>query len=234
MIDLYTWPTPNGRKIHIMLEECGLPFSVHAVNTRLGDQFKPDFLKINPNNKIPAIIDRNGPGDKPFALFESGAILIYLAEKSGKFLPFEPAAKYTTLQWLMFQMSAVGPMFGQAGHFRSYTKEVQQYSIDRYTNEVNRLHKVMNQRLSETKFLAGDRYTIADIATWPWVANPERRGVNMTLYPNVQRWYEDILARPAVQRGMALLADEPKADERAPTDTEREVLFGAMQLKQGR
>ena len=234
MIDLYTWATPNGRKIHIMLEECGLPFSVHAVNTRLGDQFKPDFLKINPNNKIPAIIDRNGPGDKPFALFESGAILIYLAEKSGKFLPFEPAAKYTTLQWLMFQMSAVGPMFGQAGHFRSYTKEVQQYSIDRYTNEVNRLHKVMNQRLSETKFLAGDRYTIADIATWPWVGNPERRGVNMALYPNVQRWYEDILARPAVQRGMALLADERKAYDRAPTDTEREVLFGAMQLKQGR
>lgn len=234
MIDLYTWPTPNGRKIHIMLEECGLPFSVHAVNTRLGDQFKPEFLKINPNNKIPAIIDHNGPGDKPFALFESGAILIYLAEKSGKFLPFEPTAKYTTLQWLMFQMSAVGPMFGQAGHFRSYTKEVQQYSIDRYTSEVNRLHKVMNQRLSETKFLAGDRYTIADIATWPWVGNPERRGVDMALYPNVQRWYEDILARPAVQRGMALLADERKAYDRAPTDAEREVLFGAMQLKQGR
>lgn len=207
MIDLYTWPTPNGRKVNIMLEETGLPYTVHPVNTQAGDQFKPEFLKINPNNKIPAVIDRNGPGDKPFALFESGAILIYLAEKSGKFLPYEPAAKYTTLQWLMFQMGGVGPMFGQAGYFRS-AKDVQQGAIDRFTNEVNRLHKVMNQRLGQTEYLAGDRYTIADIATWPWIANPERRGVDMALYPNVQRWYEGILARPAVQRGMALLADE--------------------------
>ena len=232
MIDLYTWPTPNGRKIHIMLEETGLPYTVHAVNTRAGDQFKPEFLKINPNNKIPAIIDRNGPGDKPFALFESGAILIYLAEKSGKFLPYEPTAKYTTLQWLMFQMSAVGPMFGQAGHFRSYTKEKQQYSIDRYTNEVNRLHKVMNQRLAESEYLAGERYTIADIATWPWMINPERRGVDMALYPHVQRWYEGILARPAVQRGMSLLADERKAHDREPTEAERDILFGTSQYMQ--
>jgi GST-like protein len=197
-----------------MLEETGLPYTVHPVNTQAGDQFKPEFLNINPNNKIPAIIDRNGPGDKPFALFESGAILIYLAEKSGKYLPYEPAAKYTTLQWLMFQMGGVGPMFGQAGHFRS-AKEKQQYAIDRFTSEVNRLHKVMNQRLGETEYLAGDRYTIADIATWPWIVNAERRGVDMALYPNVQRWYEGILARPAVQRGMALLADERKVQERA-------------------
>ncbi len=214
MIDLYTWPTPNGRKVNIMLEETGLPYTVHPVNTQAGDQFKPEFLKINPNNKIPAIIDRNGPGDKPFALFESGAILIYLAEKSGKFLPYEPSAKYTTLQWLMFQMGGVGPMFGQAGYFRS-AKDKQQGAIDRFTNEVNRLHKVMNQRLGQSEYLAGERYTIADIATWPWVSNPERRGVDMALYPNVQRWYEGILARPAVQRGMALLADERKAQERA-------------------
>jgi GST-like protein len=216
VIDLYTWPTPNGRKVNIMLEETGLPYTVHPVNTQAGDQFKPEFLKINPNNKIPAIIDRNGPGDKPFSLFESGAILIYLAEKAGKYLPYEPAAKYTTLQWLMFQMGGVGPMFGQAGYFRS-AQEKQQGAIDRFTNEVNRLHKVMNQRLGQTEYLAGDRYTIADIATWPWVANPERRGVDMALYPNVQRWYEGILARPAVQRGMALLADERKAQERTAT-----------------
>jgi len=214
VIDLYTWPTPNGRKIHIMLEETGLPYAIYPVNTRAGDQFKPEFLKINPNNKIPAIIDRNGPGDKPFALFESGAILIYLAEKSGKYLPYEPAARYITLQWLMFQMGGVGPMFGQAGHFRS-AKEKQQYAIERFTNETNRLYKVMNQRLGECEYLAGDRYTIADIATWPWIVNPERRGVDMALYPNVQRWYEGILARPAVQRAMALLSDERTAHERA-------------------
>jgi GSH-dependent disulfide-bond oxidoreductase len=213
VIDLYTWPTPNGRKVNIMLEETGLPYTVHPVNTQAGDQFKLEFLKINPNNKIPAIIDRNGPGDKPFALFESGAILIYLAEKSGKFLPYEPAAKYTTLQWLMFQMGGVGPMFGQAGYFRS-AQDKQQGAIDRFTNEVNRLHKVMNHHLGQSEYLAGDRYTIADIATLPWVANPERRGVDMALYPNVQRWYEGILARPAVQRGMALLADARKAHER--------------------
>jgi GST-like protein len=213
VIDLYTWPTPNGRKVNIMLEETGLPYTVHPVNTQAGDQFKPEFLKINPNNKIPAIIDRNGPGDKPFALFESGAILIYLAEKSGKFLPYEPTAKYTTLQWLMFQMGGVGPMFGQAGYFRSATDK-QQGAIDRFTNEVNRLYKVMNQRLGQSEYLAGERYTIADIATWPWASNPERRGVDMALYPHVQRWYEGILARPAVQRGMALLADERKAQER--------------------
>ena len=233
MIDLYTWPTPNGRKIHIMLEETGLPYTVHPVNTRAGDQFKPEFLKINPNNKIPAIIDRNGPGDKPFALFESGAILIYLADKSGKFLPYEPAAKYTTLQWLMFQMGGVGPMFGQAGHFRSHTKEPQKYAIDRFTNEVNRLYKVMNHQLGQTTYLAGNHYTIADIATWPWIINPERRGVDMALYPNVQRWFEEILARPAVQRGLALLADERKMHERAPTEAERDMLYGSAQLRQG-
>lgn len=232
MIDLYTWPTPNGRKIHIMLEETGLPYSVHPVNTRAGDQFAPAFLRINPNNKIPAIIDGNGPGDKPFALYESGAILIYLADKSGKFLPYEPAAKYTTLQWLMFQMSGVGPMFGQAGHFRSYAKEKQQYAIDRYTNEVNRLYKVMNHQLGQTAYLAGNHYSIADIATWPWMINPERRGVDMALYPSVQRWFEEILARPAVQRGLALLSDERKAYDRAPTEAERDILYGSAQYRQ--
>ncbi len=232
MIDLYTWPTPNGRKIHIMLEETGLPYSVHALNTRAGDQFKPAFLQINPNNKIPAIVDRDGPGNHPFALSESGAILIYLAEKSGKFLPIDPAAKYITLQWLMFQMSGVGPMFGQAGHFRSYAKEKLQYAIDRYTNEVNRLYKVMNHRLGQTAYLAGSLYTIADISTWPWMINPERRGVDMALYPNVQRWFEDILARPAVQRGLALLSDERKAHERELTEAEREILYGSTQYRQ--
>lgn len=229
MIDLYTWPTPNGRKVHIMLEETGLPYTVHPVNTREGDQFKPEFMQINPNSKIPAIIDRNGPGDKPFALFESGAILIYLAEKSGKFLPYEPTAKYTTLQWLMFQMSAVGPMFGQAGHFRSQTRDKQQYAIDRYTNEVNRLHKVMNTQLAQTAYLAGDHYTIADIATWPWIINPERRGVDMALYPNVQRWFEEILARPGVQRGLQLLADQRPPQERSAV--ERDVLGISQEMR---
>lgn len=231
MIDLYTWPTPNGRKIHIMLEETGLPYTVHAVNTRSGDQFRPEFLKINPNNKIPAIIDRDGPGGQPFTLFESGAILIYLAEKTGRFLPAEPRARYVTLQWLMFQMSGVGPMFGQASHFRAYSKDVHQYSVERYTNEVLRLHRVMDGRLGEARYLAGDEYTIADIATFPWTLNAAKRGVDFADYPHVKRWHEEIAARPAVKRGMAVLSEERSSLDRTPTDAERAVLFGAVQYQ---
>jgi GST-like protein len=232
MIDLYTWPTPNGRKIHIMLEETELPYTVHAVNTRTGDQFKPEFLKISPNNKIPAIVDQNGPGGKAISLFESGAILIYLAEKAGKYLPSEPHARYTTLQWLMFQMSGVGPMFGQASHFRAYSRDQHQYSIERYTNEVLRLHRVMDRQLGHGRFLAGDEYTIADIATFPWTLNAAKRGVNLPDYPNVSRWHREITARPAVVRGMALLAEERKSLDQKPTDAEREVMFGAVQYQQ--
>ncbi len=231
MIDLYTWPTPNGRKIHIMLEETGLPYTVHPVNTRSGDQFRPEFLNINPNNKIPAIIDRDGPGGQPFTLFESGAILIYLAEKTGRFLPAEPRARYVTLQWLMFQMSGVGPMFGQASHFRAYSKDQHQYSIERYTNEVLRLHRVMDGRLGEARYLAGDEYTIADIATFPWTLNAAKRGADLADYPHVRRWHEEIAARPAVKRGMAVLSEERSSLDRKPTDAERAVLFGAVQYQ---
>ncbi|MBC7779768.1 MAG: glutathione S-transferase N-terminal domain-containing protein [Proteobacteria bacterium] len=229
MIDLHTWPTPNGRKIHIMLEETGLPYSVHPVNTRSGDQFAPAFLKISANNKIPAIVDRDGPGGKPLALFESGAILLYLAEKSGRFLPREPHTRFTTLQWLMFQMSGVGPMFGQASHFRAYSKDQHGYSIERYTNEVMRLHRVLDIRLGEAPYLAGDDYTIADIATFPWMVNGAKRGARLADYPNVKRWYEAIEIRPAVVRGMALLAEERKSLDQTPTDAEREVMFGTIQ-----
>ena len=227
VIDVYSWPTPNGHKVHIMLEECGYKLGrdwiAHPIDIGAGDQFDKAFLEISPNNKIPALVDPQGPDGKPISIFESGAILLYLAAKTGKFLPKTTRGKYEVLQWLMFQMGGVGPMFGQAGHFRNSAKEKQQYAIDRYTNEVNRLHRVMNKRLTEAQYLAGDRYTIADIATWPWVGNWERRGVDMALYPHVQRWYESILARPAVQRGIDL-GKELRAS--GLTDEARKALFG--------
>ena len=176
MIDVYTWPTPNGHKVHIMLEECGLEHNIHGINIRKGDQFSDDFLKISPNNRIPAIVDQVGPGGAPYSLFESGAILIYLAEKTGKFLPAEVRARHDTLQWLMFQMGNVGPMFGQAHHFRNYAAEKMEYSIERYTNESGRLYRIMNKHLGENEYLAGNDYTIADIATFPWSRGAERRG----------------------------------------------------------
>src|SRR3984885_4647599 len=165
MIDVYSWATPNGHKVHIMLEECGLPYAVHAVDIGAGDQFKPDFLAISPNNKIPAIIDSDGPEGKPLSLFESGAILFYLAEKTGKFLPSDPAGRYATMQWLMFQMGGVGPMLGQAHHFRIYAPEKVEYAVNRYSNEAKRLYGVMDRQLGVTRYLAGDEYSIADIAT---------------------------------------------------------------------
>ncbi len=186
MIDLYTWPTPNGHKVHIMLEECGLPYNVHAVNIGEGDQFKPDFLKISPNNKMPAMVDQDGPGGTPISVFETGAILIYLADKTGQFLPdkaADPNAYYDVIQWLMFQMGGVGPMFGQAGHFRNYAPErfpaaAVQYGIDRYTNEARRLYGVMDRHLAEADYFAAGQYTIADMAVFPWCRNSERRGVD--------------------------------------------------------
>ena len=205
MIDLYTWSTPNGRKISIMLEETGLTYHVHKIDISKGDQFKPEFVAINPNSKIPAIIDGDGPGGKPLTLFESGAILIYLAEKTGKFLPKDPAAGYGVLEWLMFQMGGVGPMFGQVHHFLRAAPEPVPYAIERYGKETRRLYGVLDARLGEAEFLA-EEYSIADIATYPWVARHEWHKVALGDFSNVERWYQAIGARPAVARGMAVPA----------------------------
>ncbi|HEV8390285.1 MAG TPA: glutathione S-transferase N-terminal domain-containing protein [Dongiaceae bacterium] len=229
MIDVYTWPTPNGHKVHIALEELGLPYTVHAVDIGEGDQFKPEFLKISPNNRIPAIVDQEGPKGKPLALFESGAILIYLAEKTGKLLAAKGNARYTAITWLMFQMGGVGPMLGQAHHFRAYAPEQYPYAIDRYTNEAKRLYRVLDRRLGEAEYLAGE-YGIADIATFPWLRYWERQGVVLSDYPNVQRWFGAIDARPAVQRALKVLAD--RVNKQQPfTDRQREILFGKTQYE---
>jgi GST-like protein len=202
-IELYTWSTPNGRKASIALEELGLDYAVHAINITHHEQFGPDFLKISPNNKIPAIVDPDGPDGKPIALFESGAILIYLAEKTGKLMPKDARTRYTALQWLMWQMGGFGPMLGQAHHFRRFAKEQVPYAIDRYTNETRRLYGVLDKRLNEVEYLAGD-YSVADIATFPWAARHEWHGMALEDFPAVKRWYDAIAARPAVQKGMAV------------------------------
>jgi len=201
MIDLYTWGTSNGRKASIMLEECGLPYRVHPIDIGKGDQFKPDFVALNPNSKIPAIVDSDGPDGGPFTLFESGAILIYLAGKTGKFLPASVSGKYIALQWLMFQMGGVGPIFGQVHHFLRAAKEKVPYAIERFTKENRRLYGVLDKRLGEAPFLA-EEYSIADIATYPWVLRHEWQQVDLAGYPNVKRWFDTISARPAVQRGI--------------------------------
>jgi len=203
MIDLYTWGTPNGRKVSIMLEEIGLPYSVFPIDISKGDQFTSDFIRINPNSKIPAIVDHEGPGGKPFAVFESGAILIYLGDKTGKFLPKEPSVYYEALQWLMFQMGGVGPMFGQAHHFRRFAPEKIPYAIERYSKEARRLYGVMDAQLKDREFLAGP-YTIADIATYPWAARHEWQGVDLADFPNVKRWFNAISAKAAVKKGMTV------------------------------
>jgi GST-like protein len=203
MIDLYTWSTPNGRKVSIMLEECALPYRVHPINIGKGEQHTPEFLAINPNNRIPAIIDPDGPDGKPLTLFESGAILIYLAEKMDRLLPHDARKRIITLQWLMFQMGGVGPMFGQAHHFIR-NKEVVPYGIKRYSDETRRLYGVMNKRLGEAQYLAGEEYTIADIATYPWVARFEWHKVDLNDFPSVKRWFDAIGRRPAVPKGMAV------------------------------
>ena len=202
MIQLYTWATPNGKKVSIMLEEVKLPYEVHPINIAKGDQLKPEYLAINPNNKIPAIIDIDGPGGKPLKLFESGAILMYLAEKTGKFLPQEMAKRYEVIQWLMFQMGGVGPMFGQANYFYRLEEKVP-FAIERYYKEAIRLYKVLEQTLGQRDYLAGD-YSIADIATYPWVGRHDGHNVKLEEFPNVKRWFETISQRPAVKRGMAV------------------------------
>ena len=226
MIDLYTWPTPNGHKVHIMLEECALPYRVHAVNIGAGDQFAPDYLKINPNNKMPTIVDPDGPDGAPYPVFESGAILMYLADKTGRFMPTDRAGRFLVIQWLMFQMGGIGPMLGQAHQFRQYAPEPIPYAIERYTNEAARLYNVLDRRLGEVSYLAGD-YSIADMAVWPWIRPHERQGQDLADFPHLRRWFEAIGERPAVQRGLAVLADQRtdlKHDKKA-----REALFGASQ-----
>ena len=203
MIDLYTWTTPNGRKVSIMLEELALPYRVHAINIGQNEQFRPEYLKINPNGKIPSLVDPEGPDGKPIALMESGAILIYLAGKTGKFLPQSIRSRYEALQWLMFQMGGVGPMFGQTHHFLRAAKEPVPYAIARYTKETQRLYGVLNERLKDHAYLAGE-YSIADIATYPWVARYEWHRTDLNDFPNVKRWFDAIAARTAVEKGMSV------------------------------
>jgi GST-like protein len=205
MIDLYTWTTPNGRKVSIMLEELGLPYNVHPINIGKGEQFTPEFVALNPNSKIPAIVDPDGPDGAPIAMMESGAILIYLAGKTGKLLPDAVRQRYVALQWLMFQMGGVGPIFGQVHHFLRAAKEPVPYAIERYTKETQRLYGVLDLRLKDHRYLA-DEYSIADIGTYPWVARYEWHKTNLGDYPHVKRWFDAISARPAVQRGMKVPA----------------------------
>jgi GST-like protein len=228
MIELFTWPTPNGQKVHIALEELGLPYTVTAVNIGTGDQFKPAFLAINPNHRIPAIIDTDGPDGVPLPLFESGAILIYLAEKTGRLIPEGGAARYTCLQWLMFQMGGVGPMFGQANHFLNAAPERIPYAIERYSKEAARLVRVLEKRLAAAAYLAGDAYSIADIATFPWIRSALAGGrVSLAEAPSVQRWHDAIDARPEVARGLAVLADRRRPGP--ISDQARDILYGATQ-----
>ena len=219
MIDFYTWSTPNGRKVSIMLEECGLPYAAHAVDINKDEQFKPDFLKISPNNRIPAIVD----SDTGIPLFESGAILMYLAEKTGRFWSTEPKARWHTAQWVMWQMGGLGPMLGQNGHFKLYAPEKIPYAIDRYEREAKRLYGVLDGQVGRTgRFVAGD-YSIADMACFPWIMTHKAQGLSLDDYPNLKRWFAEVRARPAVQKGLAV----GKEAEKAPMDDEaRRIMFG--------
>ena len=224
-IDLYYWPTPNGWKITIFLEEVNLPYNVVPVDIAAGDQYEPEFLKISPNNKMPTIIDPEGPDGAPITLSESGAILIYLADKTERFFPQTPRERYVVLQWLMFQMGHVGPMLGQAHHFRQYAPEKIPYAVERYTNEAARLYRVIDRRLAETTFIAGDEYTIADMAIFPWLRSHENQGQSLDDYPSLKRWYEGMEARPAIRRAL----DVGKELRRPLTDIDqktRKMLFG--------
>jgi GSH-dependent disulfide-bond oxidoreductase len=224
-IELHYWPTPNGWKISIMLEECGLPYDVRLVDIGKGEQFRPEFLAIAPNNRMPAIVDPEGPDGRPISVFESGAILQYLGRKTGKFYPADERGRVTVDEWLFWQMGGFGPMLGQTHHFRLYAPEKIPYAIDRYTNESNRLYGVLNRRLEGRAFIAGGDYTIADMACVGWAKLWERQGQDIARFPNVGRWLETVLARPAVQRGLAVSAEKrpasPDMDE-----AKRAILFG--------
>lgn len=203
-IDLYTWKTSNGRKATVMLEECGLPYTIHPIDISTDVQFSPGFVAINPNSKIPAIVDPDGPDGTPYTVFESGAILMYLAEKSGRFLPQDTARRYEVIQWVMFQMGGVGPIFGQVHHFRRAAKETVPYAINRYSTECRRLYGVLNARLEGREYLANDEISIADFCTLPWVFRHDWQQVDLAEFPNVKRWYDTLMARPALARGMNL------------------------------
>jgi GST-like protein len=223
-IDVYYWPTPNGWKITTMLEEVGLPYNVIPINIGKGDQFKPEFLAISPNNKMPAIVDHDGPGGQPISVFESGAILQYLGRKTGQFYPADERARLEVDQWLFWQMGGFGPMLGQTHHFRIYAPEKIPYAIDRYTNETNRLYGVLNKRLADREFVGGD-YSIADMAIMPWAKLWERQGQNLDDFPHVRRWLDTLLARPAVDRGLQV-----NSQDRSTTNLQdpavQKVLFG--------
>jgi len=230
VIEVWTWPTPNGHKVHIALEELELPYKVVPINIGKGDQFKTEFLAITPNHRIPAIVDPDGPGGKRLTLFESAAIMIYLSEKTGgRLIPSDPVERYTCLQWMMFQMGGTGPMFGQYNHFANYSVEKIPYAIERYANEVKRLHRVLDKRLAQSEYLAGPDYSMADIINFPWIRNPDRRNIDLTDYQHVKRWHDTIAARPAVQRGVDVLAEKQRRGQ--ITDHEREVMFGKTQFQ---
>ena len=224
MIDLYYWTTPNGHKITLFLEEVGLPYTIHPVNLGRGDQFKPEFLAISPNNRIPAIVDQDpGDGGAPVSVFESGAILLYLAEKTGKFLPRDLRGRIAVLEWLFWQVGGLGPMAGQNHHFKQYAPEKLSYAIERYVNETNRLYAVLNKRLEDRAFVAGE-YSIADMASYPWIVPYENQGQKLTDFPHLERWFEAIRARPATQRAYAKAAEINRAP--IPVDEEsRKILF---------
>jgi GST-like protein len=238
MIDVYTWPTPNGHKVHIMLHETELEHAIHPINIQAGDQFGEDFLRISPNNKMPAIIDRDGPDGREISVFESGAILLYLADKSGRFLPRAPHAYYDVMQWLMFQMASVGPMLGQAHHFNAYAperfeREKLEYGIERYVNEANRIYGVLDRRLADREWVAAGEYTIADMAIMPWLRDPAKQGVEIDHYPNVQRWRDAIWARPQVAEALETLV-EHRRKSNAHSDQAWEIMYGKTQSQQGR
>jgi GST-like protein len=228
MIEAHSWPTPNGHKVHVMLEECALPYKAIAVDIGRGDQFRSDFLAISPNNKIPAIVDPDGPDGQPISLFESGAILLYLAAKTGRFLSESTCGKYEALQRLMYQMGSVGPMLGQAHHLRIYAPEKLPYAIDRYSNEAKRLYGVMNKRLAKSRYLGGPQYSIADMAVFPWLRSWKNQGIDWDDHPHLKGWFDEIGARPAVQRGVEVLAGLRKL---LTDDSAREVLFGKDQYR---
>ena len=231
MILLYFWATPNAYKVSIMLEELNMPYQVIPIHIGKGDQFTESFLKISPNNKIPAIVDDEGPAGNPYSVFESGAILMYLANKAkSNLLPTDPEKYYSVLQWLMFQMGSMGPMLGQAHHFRKYAPEQLPYAIDRYTNEATRLYGVMDKRLAQTQYLGGEEYSIADIAIYPWLRAHKWQGQNLSDWPNIQRWYSDVRSRPAVQRGLAVLAEKVDRSGVKPSGERWQNLFGSLQF----
>ena len=230
MVTLYAWPTPNAHKVSIMLEECAIEYKVVTVDITAGDQFKSDFLAISPNNRMPALVDDQGPEGKAISIFESGAILIYLADKVCRLMPAGGNARYDVLQWLMFQMGNLGPICGQAHHFREAAPERVPYAINRFTNEAERLYHVMDRRLKEIDYLAGKDYSIADIACWPWVRVHRYHGQRWEDFPNVKRWFDDVAARPAVQKGMKLLINKRAKTRDVLNQEAHDILFGQTQM----